>query len=253
MTMRHSSALSLALTLSFCAPAVYAGSAQISGTTGTTAFSGIGGVDRTLTKAASANDAIFAVEVAERSDDPCFLEARYRDVATGVEEASRRFAECNDSNNNEGTTSSRSILVLPAGTFVTGVRICLNSDRDKMKGIQIIGRYSGCILGLGQYVAPAPCSYVFTMNGMDYRVCDPDAPTYVELDCDEPAATVSNYLERTNCQGDNDGPDSDWESTVSCADGKVATGIRLSTTAGGGGRTMINGVGLECTALTVGN
>jgi len=230
---------------------LFAESAKLTGSATPTGFSGHAGTDRTLSKSASANDAIFAVEVAERSDDPCFFKARYRDVATGAEESSLRFASCSDNNNNEGTNDSRKTVSLPADSFVTGVRICLNADRDKMKGIQLLGRLGGCLLGSDTITGiSGDCTQVVKVSGHDYRTCG--SPTFIELECDDPALSLSAFMERTNCPGSKNGPDGDWESQVSCPAQMVATGMRLSTRSSGGGRTMIDGIALDCVRLTTG-
>jgi hypothetical protein len=229
-------------------------STELTGSPSTTAFSGRGGANRTLSKSASMNDAIYGVEIAERSDDPCFLRIKYRDVASGAEGSSLRFAECSDNNNNEGTSDSRRGVSLPSGAFVTGVRICLNADRDKMKGIQLLGRYGGCLLGQEKvYVAPAACSPVFKVSGHEYRLCNTDQPNYVGLDCSQTSTSVSDHYERTNCPGTKEGPDRDWETRVSCPDLMVATGMKLSTRQSGGGREMIDGIALECHRLALPN
>ena len=40
--------------------------------------------NRTLAKAAAANGAIYGVTIGEDSDDPCYMEIKYRDVATSI-------------------------------------------------------------------------------------------------------------------------------------------------------------------------
>lgn len=223
-------------------------STQISGSTSTTGYSGKeAAAKRTLAPSAMSNEALTGVEIAERSDDPCFLRARFRNIATGNEGANARFAECDDNNNNEGTGDSHRTLMMPSGGFVTGVRICMNSQQDKMKGIQLIGRYGACLLGEENvYVSPAPCSRVFKTSGIEYRLCDTDQPNYQTLSCSGSASTLSVHYERTNCQGNSNGPDNDWEEAVNCPDRMVATGMRLNHREGNGGRRIITGVALDC-------
>ena len=184
-------------------------STELTGSSSTTQFSGRKGGERTLSKAASINQAIYGAEMAERSDDPCFLMLKYRNVATGSTGSSLRFAGCDDNNNNEGKQPSRRYVALPSGAVVTGARICLNSGRDKLKGLQLIGAYGACLLGEEKvYVETAPCSNVVKAGGQEYRICDPDQPSYIALDCR--SAGVSDSFERTNCPGTNRGPDADW-------------------------------------------
>lgn len=223
-------------------------STQITGSTSTTDYSGKKAAEkRTLAPSSTSNEALIGVDIAERSDDPCFLRARYRNIATGSDGANVRFAECDDNNNNEGTDDSHRTLTMPSGGFVTGVRICMNSEQDKMKGIQLIGRYGACLLGEEKvYVSPAPCSQVFKSSGIEYRLCDTDQPNYQTLSCNSSSSSLSVHYERTNCQGSNNGPDSDWEEAVYCPDQMVATGMRLNHREGNGGRRIITGVALDC-------
>jgi hypothetical protein len=196
-----------------------------------------------LSRAASENDAITGVRIAEQSDDPCWMQVDYKDVETGAVGATRTYDRCDGAN--PGDLEVRS---LPDGAFVTGVRICLNSDGDKLKGIELIGNYAACLQGAAHvYLEVADCSEVFHAGGMDYRVCDTEQNGLTEVDCTPDG--LSTYIERTNCDGENEGPDEDWESEVHCPAGMVATGFHLNTTSGGGARRMYNGVALECDDL----
>jgi len=209
-----------------------------------TAYSGrSSGGTSILSRAASENDAITGVSIAEQSDDPCWMQLAYKDVETGVDGATRTYDHCDGAN-----PGDLAVLSLPSGSFVTGVRVCLNSDRDKLKGIQIIGNYAACMKGAEHvYLDPAACSEVFHAGGMEYRLCDTDQPAFIEVDCTPDG--FSRSIERTNCDGENQGPDEDWESEVHCPAGMVATGLHLNTTNGGGARRMYNGVALECDDL----
>ena len=224
--------------------------AQLSGSATTTGFSGQSGSNRTLSRPTTANEALYAVTISEKSDDPCFLEAKFRELDDGSAGATLRFAECEDSDG-DGTDSSRRLVALPTDSVATGVRICLDNDREKLKGLQLIGRNAGCLMGEDNvYVYPGECSTVHSSSfifGHDYRICGGNTSA-IELDCGTLAERKA-YVERTNCPGSDNGPDGDWEATVRCPNQKVVTGLKLSTRSGGGGRTMIDGIALECTQL----
>jgi len=195
-----------------------------------------------MSRPASDNDAMTGVTIGERSDDPCYLRLLYKDVLTGATGSTRTFDECDG---DEGDVESVS---LPSNGLVTGVRICLNSDRDKLKGIELIGNYGACLQGAEHvYLEPAPCSSVFNAGGSEYRLCDTDQPNFIEVDCRPDG--LSAYIERTNCDGSNNGPDSDWESEAHCPAGMVATGVTLNVEDGGGDREMYNGIQLQCDDL----
>ncbi|SEA03908.1 hypothetical protein SAMN05216403_10210 [Nitrosospira multiformis ATCC 25196] len=82
--------------------------------------------NRTLAKAASPNGSIYGVTIGEDSDDPCYMEIKYRDVATWEAQPSLKFSECAGHKIGDQLTP-----LLPSGAFVTGVQICMNSARNK--------------------------------------------------------------------------------------------------------------------------
>jgi len=130
------------------------------------------------------------------------------------------------------------------------VRVCLNNDRDKIKGVQLFGGYGGCILGATSVtVQPTGCSQVLFQSGHEQRVRNTDPPNYVTYQCSSGSVSPTPFFERTNCVGDNDGPDADWESPMHCPNGMVAVGMRLSTRPGGKERRMIDGIALDCSPL----
>ena len=206
-------------------------------------ISGKSPTNKTLSKAASARGAIYAVTIGEDSDDPCYMEIKYRDVATNGTQSSVTFSECDGHK-----VGGQKTATLPSGAFVTGARICLNSGGDKLKGIQLIGGYGDCVLGATSVsVVPSSCSGVVKISGHDYQVCNDDSPPYITLSCSNP---ITSFVERTNCQGSkHDQPDGDWENVVSCQDGMVATGMKLRSINGSGKRKMIDGVALVCDTL----
>ena len=81
------------------------------------------------------------------------------------------------------------------------------------------------------------------------QVCNTDPPNYVTYQCSSGSVSPTPFFERTNCVGDNDGPDADWESPMHCPNGMVAVGMRLSTRPGGKERRMIDGIALDCSPL----
>ena len=196
----------------------------------------------TLERSFSENDAIYSVVAGEDSDDPCYLQVKFRDVTTGAGTVAT-YDECGGHREADLET-----LSLPDGAFVTGVRVCLNSSEDKIKGIQLIGNYGGCILGAASVtVVPAGCSSVIKISGHDYRLCNTDQPAYITRSC---SSGIDPHFERNNCVGTKRGPDSDWEKTVKCPSGHVATGMKLNTRAGSGSRRMYNGISLVCYELS---
>ncbi len=224
---------------------------QLTGAFTPTGFSGSSGASHTLSRAASFNLGISGVVFGENNDDPCFLEAKFKNVITGLSSPSSSLTECDDADG-DGRESSHITLNLPAGSVLTGLRICKNGD--KLKGIQLIGRYDGCLLGSDNVFAAstgctAPIRSAEIFN-VDYLLCAASGP--LEIECTAVAAeTPLLYNERKNCPGTDNGPDSDWETEINCPTGKIATGIEISTTPGTGTQKMIDGLALECTQIGV--
>ncbi len=208
-----------------------------------TAVSGKGPTTVELGKPASSNGALYAVTIGEDADDPCHVEAKFRDVASGSAQSTRTLDGCAGRRVGDPLTAS-----LPGGAYVTGVRVCLNSRGDKMKGLQLVGAYDQCVLGADSMTGTVPgCTGVVKISGHDYRLCNTGGPTTRTLSCSVP---LTSYVERPNCRGSkHDMPDDDWEKVVSCREGMVATGLKLRTVAGGGGRRMVQGVALTCDTL----
>jgi hypothetical protein len=210
---------------------------------GSSATSGRTPTNKTLSKSYSANETIYAVTIGEDSDEPCYMQIKYRDANTSATQNSLTFNECDGHKVGDMQTAS-----LPAGTYVTGVRICLNSDRNRMKGIQLIGGYGDCVLGAESTTVSTPdCSRVVKVSGLDYRTCTPGGPSYRTMSCSIP---LTDWVERPNCPGSKyDIPDNTWEKVVSCPDKMVATGMKLRTINGDGDRLGIDGIALECHTL----
>jgi hypothetical protein len=225
------------------------------------AFSGkSNSTHRTLSKPYTANGAITGLVADEDSDDPCYLELKYVDVVTRQTQSSVKFADCAGKGGEpkSGVASARKYLNLTGGRLATGVRIVLTKDGDKLKGIQLMGNFGECVLGQKEFtLAVSDCSSVFGVapyraDTLEYRLCNTgDQPSSITVSCSDPRVASNPWFERTNAVGSNNGPDSDWAKTAHCPKGMVATGMKLNLRKGSGDRQMINGLALECNALTV--
>jgi len=205
----------------------------------TTTFSGHGPADRSLSKDYTLNQALYGVTWGEDTDDPCYLEAFYRDVATDGAGATLTLDRCDGHQPDDMKT-----VTLPSNYFVTGVRVCLNSGGDKVKGIEVLGQHILCLLGASSVDVETMTCTSGNSSGHDYQVCS-EASELVS--CSE--LDASSAQEQKNCPGANNGPDSDWEATVSCDPNEVATGLKFGMTDGSGDRKMFEGIALECRAL----
>lgn len=207
-----------------------------------TDFSGNGPSERWIVKSYDTNQALYGMNWGEDTDDPCFVEAKFRNIATGETGTARTWDECDGH-----TPGNLKYIALPEDYFVTGVRVCLNDDRDKVKGVQLIGQHILCVLGAeGAYTSDDGASY-YQGGGMEYVLhSDPETRFTSCEELERDSVTHGHWGEHDNCEGDKDGPDSDWESVERCDSGKVATGFHFGIEAGSGDRNMIEGISLEC-------
>lgn len=202
----------------------------------TTVYSGDGPTDETFGKAVSTNQALTGFRAWEDSDEPCKIEGAFGNVETGVDGSSLSINRCDGH-----TPGSLKSALLPDGYFVTEARVCLNSAGDKIKGISVGGNVAECIAGASTAtVMVEHCSWV-QQGGMEIRVCNDEEEEVACADLE-----TSSYFERTNCQGDNDGPDGDWENTVFCNAGQVVTRVNFGTTNESGAKESFKGIQLEC-------
>lgn len=184
-----------------------------------TVLSGRGnGSRRDLDRSPLDNDYVRGFTMSEKSDDPCEFFALYHDVTTNALQGSEGFQECN------GSSGNFQVERLDSDFRTTGLALCLNSARDKMKGFALIGRFPECIL-------------------------DPTATAPNGVPCNGLGPRSDAVVERTNCPGSKSGIDGDWERIVECPAGSIVTGIELNHIASGGGRRMINGAKAICHPL----
>lgn len=209
---------------------------KIQGNSVTTKYSGKDGSRKSsFTRPAINNDVIVSLSMAERSDDPCYLKIDYQNLTSDIKRT-QIYNEC------FGKEKSIIPISLPSGVYTTGIRVCLNSGGDKIKGIQLTGYYEGCLIGKPVITSVSQCSDI-KAKGHEYQLCSNKKSVSKVVDCEKP---IRRSYERANCQGSKGSPDSDWEKEVNCPAGKVATGLKLNTRNGGGARRMYNGIALVC-------
>jgi hypothetical protein len=225
----------------------------------TTDFSGKSGSEkRDLSKSYSANGAITGLTADEDGDDPCYLQLKYVDVTTRQLQNSIEFAHCSGKNGQpkDGAATARRDIGLTGGRLATGVRVVLNKDGDKIKGIQLLGNFGECVNGSKDFtLAVSDCSSVFGAapyrpDTLEYRLCNTGSqPSNITVSCSDSRVKSDPWFERTNAVGAKEGPDSDWDKTVSCPQGMVATGMQMNVKDSNGDRQMFNGLALECNEL----
>jgi hypothetical protein len=207
--------------------------AELTAESSTTEFSGNGPAESTLSKDISYNAAMVGVEWGEDTDDPCYLKANYRDVATDATETSRTFDRCDGHN-----PGNMKYVGLPFDHFVTGVKVCKNRDGDKIKGIKLYGQPTECRLGADSVYRESGGS-VFLPGPIEYTLHNDSE--IVEVACGS-ATEVSYSAEHTNCDH--------WGTRRDCPTGMVATGMKFGLEDGSGDREMIEGIALLCHTVT---
>lgn len=189
----------------------------------------------------------------QRRDSPCHLEAHYNssdDSGESVESLTR----CNNNvNRREGNVSSFKQARLPIGAFVTGIQVCLNPRRNKIKGIALFGNYGACLNGDQLTASPSSpkcrAKYFKDGGGVDRQVyCkDQSVPLNVRVCTPE----LRDWFTRTNCQASTPGTGG-WEPRVNCPTGQVAVGMkasgRLASTSSG--RQRLQSLELVCATIT---
>jgi len=185
------------------------------------AWSGLSGATKvTLSRLATYDQYVQGFTMKEKSDEPCYFSASFYQVDDpNAWEGDEVWNRC------DGGPGNAKDAWMPNSYRTTGVAVCLNSARDKMKGFALIGRYTECILDPnGTTPDGAPC------NGA--------GPRY---DLDE---------ERDGCPNTKNGLDDDWEDEAECPPGWVVTGIEINHRDGGGNRRMMTGARAICSLLT---
>lgn len=217
--------------------------AQFTGSVVPGAPSGGSGADRHF---GDERRAVTAITYGERADDPCFLRLENVDPMDDSDRSSETFEECGSRGVN---SRSRQRVVLPSSSFATGVRVCLNRNGDKVKGIQILGYNAFCLKGSASVVTRAGTPIHYDRKGPVIRPLDD-----IVTPCGSPKLIRQMTDTRANCDVTNGLTPVDsaggWMTASVCPGSDMAmVGLRLSTDSGAGGRKIINGISAICRTL----
>lgn len=219
----------LAVFLFFTAQAAN-GTTLMTGSTSTTAVSGFKGSIITAGDPDSATHALYGILSRERSDNPCLVTTKKEHINDTSKDTSQTKDLC-------GKKATSSDLYVDFGdndatgtrTFLSGVRVCMNSKKSRVKGFQIRGKEistSGTLVELRSGDSNG-CSEVFKQGSMEYRICGGIIT--------EPKAV------RTNCDT--------WMKWADCPDGMLATAAALHFEAGKEPRSL-TGIALKCRTVS---
>lgn len=222
---------------------------------GTTRISG-NSDDRVRTLTAPDGAWLIAIRMAERSDDPCFVQAFYttEDYVTGPnrdESIGDTFLEFDQCGDNGPTLASRNLISMGIennipivggepyavngdGELVgiTTLQVCQRSSNDLVKGLAI----TGVTLDLGQ-------TPVGTSRYTEEVAEPPTAAQLAQGQTSPQVVTrpVTHRFTRPNCN--------DWKAERSCSNGKVAVGLEIHYDKRNSGRSQITGLALKCAEL----
>jgi hypothetical protein len=179
---------------------------------------------RTVMAGSIANRGLIGIESQERSDDPCFVRVLREDLRDESVDGSTSTNLCGS---NGPTSSTLGVSYSDSHwggdhVFVRAIRVCLNSNRDKVKGFEIKGSVvdaNGTVMTLEAYDAANP----------------PSPGGFTRL--------MVASAKRTNCD-DTGG----WQPWVECWAGYVASGLVAHFTTGNTPREL-TGVALICSRV----
>lgn len=209
------------------APVVVKANVTLTGTPADTGVSGKSGSVFVTAGGDSATHAMYGLSSRERSDEPCVATVYKEHVNDSANDTQQTQNLCGP----RGATSSEikaefsDTSVHGTRAFVTGVRVCMNNDKSRVKGFKLRGKKiddAGRLVALQGGIAGSG-----TAGGSEVT-------THVIT---EPYAT------RTNCD-EKDG----WMPWAECAADKVATAAKLHYGSGSEPRSLV-GIALQCRSV----
>ncbi len=209
-------------------PVVVKATVTLTGTPGDTGVSGKTGSVFVTAGGDSATHAMYGLSSKERSDEACLVTVRKEHVNDSTNDTDQTQNLCgpNGATSSEIKAEFSDSSVHGVRAFVTGVRVCMNNDKSRVKGFKLRGRK---IDNAGQLVALAGgVAGSGTAGGSEVT-------THV---------ITEPYAVRTNC--DEKGG---WMSWAECPAGKVATAARLHYGSGSQPRSLV-GIALQCRSVT---
>lgn len=167
-------------------------------------------------------NALLSLSLGERQNDPCAIEGRFWNPRTNnFTPTTDPHVHCHrNQNRNRASSPPREVRVGGPQVFITGLSVCLNKDRTKVKGIAIRTLPGACILGQDPIMGPPRHMLSQVSDGYGPVTADPDS--LQPYRCNDPSISRTHF-ELPNCAGSNSGvPDVDWEPFVNCETGQAA-------------------------------
>jgi hypothetical protein len=162
--------------------------------------------------------AVYGIWSVERNDKPCYIGALTKDVNISANISGETKNLCGDNpTSNEMKVQFRGMRFADR-TFIRALRICMNKDNTRLKGLQIRGRK---IDDYGN-VADLPAQYPASQGSSGLSpLVDLNAPNGQRPNCDH------------------------WKKWAECPKGEIATAITAHFGPGSNPRSM-TGIALQC-------
>jgi hypothetical protein len=212
-------ALAAAL-MAMASPAICDTIVSLTGPVAPSAVSGFSGTPFTIGGAEGVR-AVYGIMSVERRDKPCLVTAMTEDANDSGDDSGGTKNLCGDDATSNEMTVQFSDTKFANRTFVRAVRVCMNKDNDRVKGIQIRGR----LIDANGNVSDLPSRYPDSSGSTGMSAL---------VDLNAPAD------QRPNCDS--------WKKWVECPTGQIATAITAHFGAGSTPRSL-TGIGLQCRAV----
>lgn len=196
---------------------------SLTGSVTPTGISGFGGTPFTVGHPES-TQAVYGVWSVERNDKPCYVGALTEDINNSKDITGEIKSLCgNNPTSNEMKVQFGGIK-FAEHTFVRALRVCMNRDNTRVKGLQVRGRK----IDENGNVSDLPARYPDSSSSSGLTpLVDLNAPSD----------------QRPNCDG--------WKKWVECPKNQIATAITAHFSAGSNPRS-VTGIALQCRTVSKG-
>lgn len=209
--------------LAMASPVISDTAVTLSGTVTPTGISGFAGTPFTLGIPDGAR-AVYGIWSVERNDKPCYVATMTEDVNDSKDDSGAIKRLCGGDPTSSEMKVQFGEIKFAGRTFVRALRVCMNNDNTRIKGLQIRGRK----IDDNGNVSDLPVRYPDASGS-------PGLSALVDLNAPSD--------ERPNCDG--------WKKWVECAAGQLATAVTAHFSAGSNPRSL-TGIALQCRSVSKG-
>jgi hypothetical protein len=196
---------------------------SLTGSVTPTDISGFGGTPFTVGHPES-TQAVYGVWSVERNDKPCYVGALTEDINNSKDITGEIKSLCGNNPTSKEMKVQFGGIKFAEHTFVRALRVCMNKDNTRLKGLQIRGRK----IDENGNVSDLPPRYPDSSGSSGLTpLVDLNAPSD----------------QRLNCDG--------WKKWVECPQNQIATAMTAHFSAGPNPRS-VTGIALQCRAVSKG-